>query len=468
MDDFAHIDNAPVSRFHRKLLVACCGGPFLDGYILSLIGVALVGFRAEIPTTAAQTSLLGAASLIGIFFGALVFGALTDRLGREKMYALDLTVLVAACLLSAFVTAPWQLIALRFVLGLAIGADYPIATSLLAEFTPARRRGFMLGMTGFAWSAGAMSAFAVGYAVVAASGGHHLWRLMLASGAAVGVGVVLLRRGVPESPRWLASQGRADEARAVLRAVYGERAAARADFSAEPAPQRGMLEDMRALFRGGYGRRTAVCSTLYFAQITPQYALYTFGAVILAAAGISGDAAGTLGELLIAALFAAGNLPALRLIETWGRRPMTVYPFALMALALAGLAVWPGAPAWYVVAGFGAYALFSGGPSILEWTYTNELFPTEIRATAVGFAVAVSRVGAAAGTYLLPISVDAVGLSGTLWIAFAITAVAFFVCLAWAPETKGQSLAAAAGQTSRRTRLAGTAAAGAGRSRFTD
>lgn len=90
------IDDAPVSRFHRKLLIACCGEPFLDGYVLSLIGLAIVGFAEEIPTSATAQGLIGAASLIGFFFGATVFGALTDKIGREKVYALDLTVLVAA------------------------------------------------------------------------------------------------------------------------------------------------------------------------------------------------------------------------------------------------------------------------------------------------------------------------------------------------------------------------------------
>jgi putative MFS transporter len=209
--------------------------------------------------------------------------------------------------------------------------------------------------------------------------------------------------------------------------------------------------------RHGYWRRSAVSGTLYFAQITPQYAIYTFGGVILAAAGITGSNAGTLGELLIAALFAIGNIPALKLIESWGRRPLTVLPFALMTLSLAALAAWNAAPAWYVVAGFCAYALVSGGPSILEWVYPNELFPTEIRATAVGLAVGISRIGAATGTYLLPLSINALGLQATLWIAAGISLVAFLVCTAWAPETKGRALTETAGSDADRASSSGAA-----------
>lgn len=443
MSVFDVIENSPVSKFHRKLLLACCGGPFLDGYILSLIGIALVGFSQDITATPVETGLIGAASLLGIFFGATVFGALTDRIGRETMYALDLAVLVIACGLSALVTDAWQLIVLRFVIGLAVGADYPIATSLLTEFTPAKRRGFMIGVSGLAWSIGAMTAFFVGYLMVQYSGDHSLWRWMLFSGAVVGIIVVIARRGIPESPRWLASKGRVREAEEVIKLVYGKTVSITDQDILElndGAHQRSIISDLRLLCTGGYLKRTVMCGVLYFAQITPQYVLYTFGGLILLSAGIQEDNSSTLGELLIAMLFALGILPALRLVETWGRRPMAVVPFALMALPLIALGLWADAPAWFIVAAFAFYAFVSGGPSILEWIYPNELFPTAVRATAVGVAVGVSRIGAATGTYLMPIGIATIGLQTTILIGAGITLVAFVICLAWAPETRGRSL----------------------------
>lgn len=438
---YGAIDNAPTSKFHRKLLIACCGGPFLDGYVLSLIGVALVGFAADITTTPVEAGLIGASSLVGIFFGAIVFGALTDRIGREKMYALDLAVLVVACGLSAFVTDAWQLIVLRFIIGLAVGADYPIATSLLTEFTPSKRRGFMIGVSGLAWSVGAMTAFLVSFLVVNISGGYENWRWMLFSGAVVGIIVVLMRRGIPESPRWLANQGRIAEADAVMKQVYGPDASLPADATSAAETPSSFAQDLKLIIRGGYLKRIIMCGVLYFAQITPQYALYTFGGIILLTAGIEGTNASTLGELLIATLFAVGIIPALKLIESWGRRPMTVWPFALMTLPLMALGIWQDAPSWFIVGAFAFYAFVSGGPSVLQWIYPNELFPTQIRATAVGIAVGISRIGAASGTYLLPIGIATIGLSGTLLIAAGMTIVALIVCIAWSPETKGRSLA---------------------------
>lgn len=439
MSSLAIMDEAPTSKFHRKLLIACCGGPFLDGYILSLIGVALVGFVADFPVSPVQIGLIGAASLIGMFFGAIVFGTLTDRIGREKMYAVDLMVLVGACFLTAFVQGPWQLIVLRFIIGLAIGADYPIATSLLTEFTPVKKRGYMIGLSALAWGLGAMTAFLVGWVVVTASGGYGLWRWMLLSGAILGVIVVVIRRGIPESPRWLIQKGRISEANDVVEQVYGHRDVCLSTVNTEDKTLP-TLEALRLVLSRKYRKRVIMCGVLYFAQITPQYAIYIFGPMILLSFGLEGGSLDIIGTAVISLLFVIGNAAALKPVETLGRRPMTVIPFALMAMPLLALWLLPHGPVWFVILAFCFYAFVSGGPSLMEWIYPNELFPTEIRATAVGIVVAISRIGAATGTFLMPIGLDHLGVSGVMLIGAILTVIGFVVTYAWAVETKGRSL----------------------------
>ena len=439
MSSLAIMDEAPTSKFHRKLLIACCGGPFLDGYILSLIGVALVGFVADFPVSPVQVGLIGAASLIGMFFGAIVFGTLTDRIGREKMYAVDLMVLVGACFLTAFVQGPWQLIALRFVIGLAIGADYPIATSLLTEFTPVKKRGYMIGLSALAWGLGAMTAFVVGWVMVTASGGYGLWRWMLLSGAILGVIVVVIRRGIPESPRWLIQKGRIAEAHDVIEQVYGHRDVSLSTVNTEDKTLP-TVEALRLVLSRKYRKRVIMCGVLYFAQITPQYAIYIFGPMILLSFGLEGGSLDIIGTAVISLLFVIGNAAALKPVETLGRRPMTVIPFALMAMPLLALWLLPHGPVWFVILAFCFYAFVSGGPSLMEWIYPNELFPTEIRATAVGIVVAISRIGAATGTFLMPIGLDHLGVSGVMLIGAILTVIGFVVTYAWAVETKGRSL----------------------------
>lgn len=142
------IDDSPMKPFHWRLLVQSAGGPFLDGWLLSIIGVALIGMTPALGLGVTDLSLAGAAALIGIFFGGLIFGRLTDVIGRQLMYTIDLIVLVVGSVLCAFVENAWQIILLRFLIGVAIGADYPIATSLLAEWLPTKKRAAMLGSLG--------------------------------------------------------------------------------------------------------------------------------------------------------------------------------------------------------------------------------------------------------------------------------------------------------------------------------
>ncbi|MFB7223254.1 MFS transporter [Streptomyces sp. NPDC002596] len=434
------IDDSPLSRFHKKLLIQSSGGPFLDGWLLSIVGIALVGMQPDLGLSATELSLAGAAALIGIFMGGLVFGRVTDHIGRELMYTLDLLILVGASLLCAFVTDGWQIIALRFVVGLAIGADYPIATALLAEWLPAKKRGAMLGSLVVAWYIGATLATMLGFLLTEWLG-HGAWRIMLASAIVPGIIILLLRVGTPESPRWLISKGRTDEARAVVRKVYGDDADFDSITSVEP--QTTVQLGFRGLLRGEYLKRTFFCGMFYLCAVTPVFAMYTFGPTVLASFGLDGGNLENLGATLISVVFLIGCLPALRWCETTGRRPLLLWSFAIMLIPFTVLGLFPTGPAVLVIVCFCLYALASGGPNILEWSYPNEIFPTEIRATAMGVVTAISRIGAAIGTYLLPLSLNKYGNGPTMLMAAALTLAGLIVSLLLAPETKGKSLSEA-------------------------
>ncbi|MDF3146150.1 MULTISPECIES: MFS transporter [unclassified Streptomyces] len=434
------VDEAPLNKFHRKLTWACAGGPFLDGYLLSIIGVALIGMSNELNLSTGDESLIGAAALVGIFVGGLFFGPVTDRLGREAMYTIDLAVLVGGSLLSVFATETWQFVVLRFVLGMAIGADYPIATSLLAEWVPNKHRGRLLGILILAWYVGAAAAYVVGY-VMAEIAGNGSWRWMLASGAVLSALILLMRIGTPESPLWLVNKGRTADAQKAIRKALDRTVPVEELLAASAAEQSVEQSGFRDLFQGTYLRRTLFCGLFYMCQITPMFALYTFGPSVLGSFGLGEGNESNLGSALISVVFVLGCIPALRLVDRVGRRPVIVWSFALMVVPLAVLGGGNALPIAVVIVCFCAYALLSGGPTVLEWTYPNELFPTGIRATAGGVATSISRIGAAAGTYLLPISLDRLGIGTTMLIGAGITAVGWLVSFAWAEETRGRTLA---------------------------
>jgi putative MFS transporter len=258
------LDDAPLSGFHKKLALYSSGGPFLDGYILSIIGVALVQITPQLGLGGTAEGLVGASALIGIFLGAFVGGWLTDRFGRQLLFTIDLIAIIVCSVAQFFVTDAFWLITLRLFVGMAVGADYPIATSLLAEFSPRKWRGPLLGAFVCMWFVGAAVAYIVGDILLHF---HDGWRWMLASAALPALIIVLLRLGTPESPRWLLKQGREDEANEVLHKVFGPEATV-ADLPEEVHENL----DVRALIRSGYGKRMAFITIVWTCSIVPLFA----------------------------------------------------------------------------------------------------------------------------------------------------------------------------------------------------
>ncbi|MFC5218196.1 MFS transporter [Streptomyces coerulescens] len=432
------LDDAPLSRFHKKLALYSSGGPFLDGYVLSIIGVAMVQISPQLNLSDSAEGLIGASALIGIFLGAFVGGWLTDKFGRQLLYTIDLIAIIVCSLAQFWADDPVWLFVLRLLIGMAVGADYPIATSLLAEFTPRRYRGPLLGGLVVMWFVGAAVAYIVGEILLQT--GDDAWRWMLASATLPATIIVLLRHGTPESPRWLANKGRTEEAEKVLKQVYGPDVTI-ADLPDE-AEQRENV-DIKAIVRSGYGGRMLYISVFWTCSIVPLFAIYAFGPKILDALRLEGGLA-NIGEAMITVMFLVGCVVALFFVNRVGRRPLVIHSFIWSGLALLLLGIFPEAPWGVIMTLFALYAVIIGGTQILQWIYPNELFPTEVRGSAVGLASSASRIGAAVGTYLVPMALTGWGVGGTMLAAAAISLVGAVVSVLWAPETRGMALHEAA------------------------
>jgi putative MFS transporter len=414
LDDARHVararrlrDRKAKSVINLRLLIYANVGLFCDGYILSSVGLALVTLQSRFSLGPAMTGLLGAATLLGILVGAPVFGRITDRYGRRILMIADLAVFVVACLAQIVVGNVWQLIVLRFVLGLAIGADYPIAGALIAELAPARLRGAAVNGMQVAWFLGAAVAYVAGYALLAT--GPQSWKWILASPALVaGVGL-LLRASAPETPMWIAAKR--------------DGTIARASFATLFAPE--------------YAGRLLFVSVMWLLQVVPLFAIYTFAPAVLAALGL-GDQSSPAGSVAITIAFLIGSIVSLPLVERWGRRPLCIAGFAIATVAFALLLSGKTA---IVVAAFIAYAIGIGAAAGLELTYPTELFPTSIRATATGIAAGVSRIGAFIGTFALPLILARYGIAGIIAGGLVLSAAGLAVALRWAPETKGTTIA---------------------------
>jgi putative MFS transporter len=352
------------------------------------------------------TGLIGAATLFGILVGAPLFGHLTDRHGRRILMIGDLCAFVVIAVAQIFATTVWELILLRFAMGVAIGADYPIATAIIAEFMPPKRRGAALSALEAVWFLGAAVAYAAGYPLLRT--GPDSWKWILASPALFAFFGLLLRATAPESPMWLAAKSRGELQRTSFATLFHSK------------------------FRG----TLAFVSTMWLLQVVPLFAIYTYAPVVLTRLGLhEGSAAGS---IAITVAFALGAFVAMPLVEWWGRRPICIAGFAV---AIVAFGVLPFAPGAIVVVAFLAYAVGMGAATVLELVYPAELFPTSIRASATGLAAAVSRVGAFFGTFLLPIALERLGLTVVILGACGFSALGLAISLPWAPETKDQLLA---------------------------
>ena len=417
--------------FLRRLTLATAWGEGLDGFDLGALSVVLAPLSKELGISPVLAGLIGASSLIGIFLGAPIGGVLSDRFGRKQLFMADIGLFVVLGVLQSFVTDGWQLFGVRLLLGIAIGAEYSIGSSMLSEFVPAHGRGRRVSYMLVFWYGGYLVAVAAAYGLLDGLGVS--WRWTLATSAIPALIVLALRVGLPESPRWLMLHGRVDQAHVIIdRYLGGAQHLAEADYDSDTKNEAGW----RQLFVSGMRSRTFFVCTFYICVVTPYFAIFTFAPKVFGSLKLN-EMAGTIFANGIAFI---GAIAGMLTIELVGRRKQLIGPFWIMAVALLIIGLWSGAPPMVLVGAFAVFAFCNAMTGNLTAVYPIEVFPTDVRATGVGIANAFSRVGAAVGTFLLPIGIDAIGLAPCMVIGAAICVIGAVVSQVLAPETTGKSL----------------------------
>ena len=217
----ARLDRLPWSRFHWRVVVGLGGVWVLDGLEVTMVGnvsARLMEKDSGITLNAAQIGLAAAIYIAGACVGALIFGHLTDRFGRRNLFILTLAVYLAATVATAFAFAPWYFFIARFFTGSGIGGEYAAINSAIDELIPARVRGRVdLVINGTYWLGSAVGAAGALVLLNTSNFAPNIgWRLAFGIGAILGIFVLLVRRNVPESPRWLFIHGRDDEAERIV------------------------------------------------------------------------------------------------------------------------------------------------------------------------------------------------------------------------------------------------------------
>ncbi|HEY1932137.1 MAG TPA: MFS transporter [Acetobacteraceae bacterium] len=335
--------------------------------------------------------------------GLMVFGDMSDRLGRRAIFVANLLFFVVFSILSAFITSVPQLFAARFLVGVGIGMDIPTSTAYLAEIAPARHRGKVLGsLTQIMWILGALSSTLVALPLQWMFG-PSAWRWMFGLAALPAALVLLGRQGLPESPRWLIAHGRAAEAREAL-ASFGVEAT-EADVAS-----RGGRGCWSELFRPPMRRRVWWVATIFFlnclagpiATVATPYVIHTVGAFSVQTTLLFSSM--VWGTSLI------GSVCSFFLIDRIGRKPLcyaSLIPAGIMALAMALTA---GRSPTMLVGGYFMFSFFIwlGGPS-LQWGWSSELFPTRLRGRSQGFCNGMCRLAISINIFLVPVALASIG-----------------------------------------------------------
>jgi MFS family permease len=454
------MDRLPWARWHWLVIAALGITWILDGLEVTIVG-NIAGILVEpdsgLNLTEAQVGLAGGIYIAGACTGALFFSYLTDRFGRKKLFLITLAVYLVFSFLTAFSWNFWSFVVFRFIAGTGIGGEYSAIYSAVDELIPARYRGQVaLAISGSYWI-GAMLGSALSILLLNPNliSQYYGWRIAFWLGAALGLCILLIRRYVPESPRWLLTHGRTEEAEETTEAIENQvREQAGRDLPpvggqpiiVEQRESIGFGLIARAMFQM-YPKRTVLGLTLMGSQAFLYNAIFfTYALVLTRFYGIE---AGTVPYFLLP--FALGNLlgPLLlgRLFDTVGRVPMIAGCYFLSGglMALTGylfyidiLSAVTQTILWCIVFFFASAAASAG------YLTVSEVFPMEIRAMAIALFYAIATgIGGISGPVIFG-QLIGTGNATNLFIAYLVGAgfmvLAAFVELLIGVRAEGQSL----------------------------
>ncbi|MGV0392073.1 MFS transporter [Corynebacterium phoceense] len=429
------LDRLPVTGKHKKLLIGSGIGWALDAMDVGLISFIMAALAVHWGITPTESSWLASIGFIGMAIGATFGGLLADKFGRRHVFALTLLVYGLATGASALSTGLVMLLVLRFLIGLGLGAELPVASTLISEFSPVKVRGRMVVLLEAFWAVGWILAAVIGTFVV---GAHDSgWRWALALGMVPAFYALYVRLHLPESVRFLESRDRHEEAEEIV-ASFEAAVPTDAELADAPSTPTFAEDDVtsRSIWSPSLRGRTAALWTVWFCVNLSYYGAFVWIPSLLVADGFSLVKSFSF-TLIITLAQLPGYAMAAWLIEVWGRR-VTLAAFLVGSACAAGLYGFAHTEWLILVAGcllsffnLGAWgALYAVGP---------ELYPTHLRGAGTGAAAGFGRLASIIAPLLVPLILAGAG-SGWLFAlfaaAFALAALAAFAL----PEQRGKAL----------------------------
>lgn len=435
-----------VTRSHKSIIFLVVCGVLFDVFEQNAVGLVGPLLREQWGLSATDIGFLNTITFIAAAIGRLLSGYMADRFGRRTMLNVNLALFTLGAIGCALAPGYTMLAVARFVVGFGLGGEITTAVTMLAEFCSAKFRGTAVGLINVGGGGlGNMLAPAFALGVFALFPGENAWRWLFGCLVLPALFIVFYRRFIPETPRYLLSKGRVDEANRVLSMLASGKLAhaefpvhayitAGADESAQPAARRQSFAD---IFRGGYARRTIAVGIASWMTFGAQLSVLTLMPTILVAQGYSITKSFT-----FTIIMQSGSLLGALVASTMGyyfprKRVLTV---GAMAACLAGLAFGNFTSSVAVVLLCGAlfqFCVLTLNTSI--WIYAPELYPTRIRGLGTSFLLALGTIGGAMSQLLAGKMFDLYGVAGMFGMIAAMY-VLFAIAVQFAPETFGRSI----------------------------
>jgi len=386
------IDNAKFSLFHWKVLFWCLLIIIFDGYDLVIYGVALPLLMQQWSLTAVQAGLLASAALFGMMFGAMIFGTLSDRLGRKKTIMICVTLFSGFTFLGAFATNPVEFAILRFIAGLGIGGVMPNVVALMTEYAPKKIRSTLVAIMFSGYAIGGMTSALLGAWLVKDMG----WQIMFLIAGIPLLMLPIIWKFLPESLAFLIKSGKEEQAKQIInkllptRDIHQNTQLVFNENIHHEAP-------VKALFQDGRAFSTFMFWIAFFMCLLMVYALGSWLPKLMLQAGYSLGAS----MLFLFALNIGGMVGAIgggALADRFHLKPVITSMFVIGAAALILLGFnSPQIVLYSLIALAGAATI---GSQILLYTFVAQFYPTTVRSTGMGWASGIGRIGAIIGPVL--------------------------------------------------------------------
>jgi putative MFS transporter len=421
-------------------------GTFFDGFDAIGIAVVLPAVVAAFRISFSEAATIISAGYAGQFIGALIIGALSDRFGRRRAFALSLIIFGSLALASAFAWSATSMLVFRLIQGLGLGAEVPVAGTLINEFLGRRSRGRISAIYQalFAW--GLFLAPLVALLLSSTLGPELGWRVLLGVGALPILVAMWAWVALPESPRWLAQKGNITEAAGI---VTGMEASARqhGHVLTEPTPTTVAIAPFRAgeMFSGQYGRRTMVLAILWFTTYFVVYGYSVWAPTLYVTVGrLPRNSSLALTAILGAVQVVSAYLVAW-LVERIGRKPSLLFGFGFATIGgLFGVVniMFLGDTAWQIL--FATCLMIAFGivfPTVILYSYTAELYPTRMRGFASSSASSMARLASIFSPFLVGYLLDGHGGVGEIFAFLGgATVIGFVTMLVGGIETRNRPL----------------------------